>query len=90
MKSKEQQALLTIHSVRDLIVRRKNQILNVIHGLLREFGHVIGNGPVAAMRFIKTFPMSGDLDMPDIAHSRLKTPCEQVIALDERAISYDN
>jgi len=55
VKSEEQQALLTIHRVRQLIVRQKTQMLNVIRGLLREFGHVVGNGPVAAMRFIKTF-----------------------------------
>ncbi|WP_409201706.1 IS110 family transposase [Leisingera sp. M527] len=45
VKSKEQQALLTMHRVRQLIVRQKTQMLNVIRGLLREFGHVIGNGP---------------------------------------------
>lgn len=62
VKSKEQQALLTIHRVRQLIVRQKTQMLNVIRGLLREFGHVVGNGPVAAMRFIKTFQTDDSLD----------------------------
>jgi transposase len=55
VKSKEQQALLTIHRVRQLVVRQKTQMLNVIRGLLPEFGHVIGNGPVAVMRFVKAF-----------------------------------
>ena len=54
VKSKEQQALLTIHRVRQLIVRQKTQMLNVIRGLLREYGHVVRNGPVAAMRFSET------------------------------------
>ena len=35
VKEKEQQALLTMHRVRQLIVRQKTQILNVIRGLLR-------------------------------------------------------
>ena len=78
VKSKEQQALLTIHRVRQLIVRQKTQMLNVIRGLLREFGHVIGNGPVAAMRFIKAFETDDSLDMPDVAKNMLKTLCEQV------------
>ena len=43
VKSKEQQALLTMHRVRQLVVRQKTRMLNVIRGLLREFGHVIGN-----------------------------------------------
>ena len=89
VKSKEQQALLTIHRVRQLIVRQKTQMLNVIRGLLREFGYVIGNGPVAAMRFIKTFQTDNCLDIPDVAKSMLKTLCEQVAALDERVTFYD-
>jgi len=55
VKSKEQQALLTINQGCQLIVCQKTQTLNVIRGLLREFGHLIGNGPVTAMHFVKTF-----------------------------------
>lgn len=64
-------------------------MLNVIRGLLREFGYVIGNGPVAAMRFIKTFQTDDDVDMPDVAKSMLKILCEQVIAVDER-VTFDD
>lgn len=81
--------MLTIHRVRQLIVRQKTRMLNVIRGLLREFGHVIGNGPVAAMRFIKTFQTDDCLDMPDVTKSMLKTLCEQVVALDERVTLND-
>lgn len=89
VKEKEQQALLTMHRVRQLIVRQKTQILNVIRGLLREFGHVIGNGPVAAMRFVKAC-RSGDFpDIPDLVKSVLNTLCDQVIALDDRVVFYD-
>ncbi len=89
VKSKEQQALLTIRRVRQLIDRQKNQMLNVIRGFLREFGHAIRNGPVAAMRFIQTFQTDDFLDMPDVAKTMLKTLCEQVVALDERVTFYD-
>ncbi|MFY2823355.1 IS110 family transposase, partial [Ruegeria sp. MALMAid1280] len=83
------QALLTMHRVRQLIVRQKTQMLNVIRGLLREFGHVIGNGPVAAMRFVKTFQTDDCPDIPDVAKSMLKTLCDQVIDLDDRVTFYD-
>lgn len=89
VKSKEQQALLTIHRVRQLIVRQKTQMLNVIRGLLRELGRVIGNGPVAALRFVKTFQTDDCLDIPDVAESMLKTLCDPVISLDERVKFYD-
>ncbi len=89
VKSKEQQALITIHRVRQLIVRQKTQILNVIRGLLREFGHLIGNGPVAAMRFVKAFHTDDCPDIPDVAKSMLKTLCDQVVALDDRVTFFD-
>lgn len=89
VKSKEQQTLLTMHRVRQLIVRQKAQILNVIRGLLRELGHVIGNGPVAAMRFVKAFQTDDCSDIPDLAKSVLKTLCDQIIPLDERVTFYD-
>ena len=89
VKSEEQQALLAMHRVRQLIVRQKTQILNVIRGLLREFGHVIRNGPVAAMRFVKAFQTDGCPDIPDLAKSVLKTLCDQVGALHDRVVFYD-
>ncbi len=89
VKEKEQQALLTMHRVRQLIVRQKTQVLNVIRGLLREFGHVIGNGPVAAMRFVKACRTGDFPDIPDLVKSVLNTLCDQVISLDERVVFYD-
>jgi transposase len=89
VKEKEQQALLAMHRVRQLIVRQKTQVLNVIRGLLREFGHVIGSGPVAAMRFVKACKTGDYPDIPDLVKSVLKTLCDQVISLDERVIFYD-
>jgi transposase len=59
-------------------------MLNGVGGLLREAGHVIGIGPMPAMRFITTFQTDDCLDMPDVAKSMLKIRCEQDVALDER------
>ena len=67
VKSKAQRALLAMHRVRQLVVRQKTQMLNVIRGLLREFGHVIGTGPAAAMRFVEAFKTDDCPDMPDVA-----------------------
>ena len=86
VKSKEQQALITVHRVRQLIVRQKAQLLNVIRGRLREFGPVIGNGPVAAMRFVKACRAGDFPDIPELVMSVLKTLCDQVISLDERVV----
>lgn len=63
--------------------------MNVIRGLLREFGHVIGSGPVAAMRFVKACKTGDYPDIPDLVKSVLKTLCDQVISLDDRVVFYD-
>jgi transposase len=44
VKSAEEQALLTLHRARDLLVRQRTQIGNTIRGLLAEFGFVAGPG----------------------------------------------
>lgn len=59
VKQKEQQALLPMHAVRQLIGSKKTQILNVIRGHFPEFGQVIGNRPVAAIRFGKASRAGG-------------------------------
>ena len=38
IKSEDQQAALAIHRVRDLAVRQRTQVLNMIRSMLREFG----------------------------------------------------
>ena len=38
VKSVEQQAALALHRARDLLVRQRTQLVNMIRGLLAEFG----------------------------------------------------
>ncbi|MFT5272532.1 MAG: transposase [bacterium] len=44
IKSEEQQAVLAIHRSRDLIVRQRTQVVNMIRSILREFGHILLTG----------------------------------------------
>jgi transposase len=44
IKSAEEQALLSLHRARDLLVRQKTQLANTIRGLFAEFGFVAGAG----------------------------------------------
>jgi transposase len=47
---------------------------------------VIGNGPVAAMRFVKACRAGDFPDIPELVMSVLKTLCDQVSSLDERVV----
>jgi len=44
VKSSEQQAALSIHRTRDLLVKQRTQLINMIRGLLAEFGIDIPKG----------------------------------------------
>ena len=44
VKSPEQQAALSMHRTRDLLIKRRTQLINMIRGLLAEFGVDIPKG----------------------------------------------
>jgi len=44
VKSAEQQAALSLHRTRDLLVRQRTQLVNMIRGMLAEFGIVMPDG----------------------------------------------
>ena len=50
VKSAEQQAALALHRTRDLLVRQRTQLVNMLRGLLAEFGIEIARGLHHALR----------------------------------------
>ncbi|MFK7881842.1 IS110 family transposase [Roseobacter sp.] len=88
IKTEDQQAILSIHHTRDLPVRQRTQLANMIRSLLREFGHILPIGIQAVTAFAKRH-LSGDHpDMPDIANGMLGIECYQFIGLNERISGY--
>ena len=53
IKSVEQQAALTLHRTRDLLVKQRTQLVNMIRGLLAEFGIEIPRGITQALTFVR-------------------------------------
>ena len=49
VKSAEQQAALALHRTRDLLVRQRTQLVNMLRGLLAEFGIEIPKGIMHAL-----------------------------------------
>ncbi len=62
---------------------------NAIRGLLREFGVVVGNGPTAVLRIVKSCGAEDYPDIPDLAKGVLKTMCDQVLSLQQQVLLYD-
>ena len=63
IKSSEQQAALALHRTRDLFVKQRTQLVNMIRGLLAEFGIEIRRGIEHALMLAKRIAAG---DMPDI------------------------
>lgn len=58
-KTEAQQAVLFLHRARDLIVRHRTQLSNMLRSLLVEFGIIIAQGTGNAVKFAKRI-LDGD------------------------------
>ncbi|WP_299892948.1 IS110 family transposase [uncultured Ruegeria sp.] len=88
VKSEDQQAILALHRTRDLAVRQRTQLANMIRSLLREFGHVLRSGIEAVIAFAKRHLEGERPDMPDLASGILGTVCYQFLGVHERVEGY--
>ncbi|WP_299869949.1 IS110 family transposase [uncultured Roseobacter sp.] len=89
IKTEEQQGVLFLHRARDLVVRQRTQLSNMLRGLLGEFGIVIAQGIGSAVKFAKAV-LDGDLpSIPEVAIDVLKNLCSQMVALHLRILWYD-
>lgn len=75
IKTEDQQAVLSIHRTRDLAVRQRTQMANMIRSLLREFGHILPIGIEAVTVFAKRHLDGDHPDLPDIANGMLGMQC---------------
>jgi transposase len=64
VKSTEQQAVLSMHRGRDLLVKQRTQLVNMIRGLLAEFGINIAQGVRRALEKARAIVDGEALDVP--------------------------
>ena len=88
VKSPEQQAMLALHRVRALIVRQRTQIVNMLRGVLAEFGIVVRQGAGHAIAFAKRCLEGAEQDLPDLALDVVTNLCHQLVALHRRVLWY--
>ncbi|MEO0498581.1 MAG: IS110 family transposase [Pseudomonadota bacterium] len=89
IKTEEQQGVLFLQRARDLIVRQRTQLSNMLRGLLGEFGIVIAQGIGSAVKFAKAV-LDGDRpSIPEVAIEVLTNLCNQMVALHLRILWYD-
>ena len=84
IKSCEQQAALTVHRTRDLLVRQRTQLVNMIRGLLAEFGIEIRRGITHALSLADRIA-AGDLPgIPALAAKMIASLAGQILDLQAR------
>ena len=79
IKSVEQQAALALHRTRDLLVRQRTQLVNMIRGLLAEFGIAIPKGITNALAFVRRAAAGEANEVPDLATKVIAALAEQAI-----------
>ena len=80
IKTVEQQALLSLHRARDLLVRQRTQLINGLRGLVAEFGIYIPRGLARVIGFAEDITLGEVLDLPDIANEVIRNLSEQLMA----------
>jgi len=85
IKSVEQQAILTMHRVRQGFIEERTAAINRIRGLLAEFGVVL---PARAIE-VKRRAREAAEDLPHMARSSIEDLISHLAVLDERIASQD-
>jgi len=89
VKSPAQQATLALHRTRNLLVKERTQLVNMIRGLLAEYGIDIPRGLERAVAMARRITDGEILDLPDEASTSIVVLCEQALACHERLRTID-
>jgi transposase len=71
VKSAEQQAVLTLHRSRDLLVRQRTMLINALRGHCGEFGLITGLGAANITKLIEIIEDERDERIPGVAREAL-------------------
>ena len=89
VKSPEQQAALALHRTRDLLVKQRTQLVNMIRSLLAEFGIDIPRGLERALTIARQIIDGEIFAVPDEAATSIAILCKQALAAHEELRSID-
>jgi transposase len=81
VKSAEQQAALALHRTRDLMVKQRTQLVNMIRGLLAEFGIEMARGLRHALELAARLSAGEAAEVPSLAQRVVTGLADQIGAL---------
>ena len=89
VKSVEQQAALALHRTRDLFVRQRTQLVNMIRGLLAELGVDIPKGITHALAFVRRAVAGDAHEVPPLAAKVIDALAEQALEVQGRILQLE-
>ena len=89
VKSVEQQAVLTVHRSRTLLIAERTALINHIRGLLTEFGIVLPQGATKVRQELPWILEDAENGLPDLAREVIADSYTRLRQLDERIHEYD-
>lgn len=89
VKSPKQQGALALHRTRELLVKERTQLVNMIRGLLAEFGISIPRGLERALAMARQVAAGEILDVPEDTATCIVELCGQALAAHERVRTID-
>src|SRR6476660_9539750 len=78
VKSPEQQAALALHRTRDLLVKQRTQLVNMIRGLLAEFGIEMARGLHHALALAKRLTDGHAAEVPELPQRVVACLAQQI------------
>jgi transposase len=78
VKSIEQQSVLALHRTRDLLIRQRTQLVNMIRAQLAEFGIVLAKGIQHALKLVDRLLEGAAPDIPALARKVVVALAEQI------------
>jgi transposase len=89
IKTVEQQAVLTVHRARELLVRERTAVANQIRGLLLEYGVAIAPGIQRLRRELPAVLATEDETLPTLVRTVVTELHARLLKLDDRITGHD-
>lgn len=84
VKSADQQSVVMLHRTRELLVRQRTQLVNMMRGQLAEFGITLAKGIQHALKFVRQLLDGQAPDVPELAVKVVMVLAEQLRQLQIR------
>lgn len=90
VKSLDQQAILTLHRTRELLIRQRTQLANAVRGLAAEFGVVVPVGIRYLSALRSAIAEAAKDDLPDVASQAMLMLFEHLDGVNGRLAEIDS